>query len=295
MDDIIRRIQSVFADSMTTLPLLLTGLLFFIGTLTANTGMLLMILSIVLGVNGLGFILNLKPLTQQDPFMIMRIIGSLIFMFTLRYGVPYQQEQGGITKDVVLGMAIGIYALHAIYMIFFGNVAGQQETAGQCSILGQKKGATEGTRADFSNPSLWLISVTYILGFTFANAVDIFNLPTPTVTEESFPDKAQRQQQQKLVNDRVTNRLIQASFVMVACILVFSFVLWYRLTQTQCEQPLFALICPLSFVILTSFALYYYITLKCGVKPADMFGIVYDMVHPDLVNNPIVCTTTTKS
>lgn len=286
MDDIIRRIQSIFADSMQTLPLLLSGLLFFIGTLTANTGMLLMIVTIVMGVSGLGFVLNLKPYTQQDPLMIGRLLFTLGLLAYLRFSTPYLKNQEGASKDIALGLAVGSYIIHAIYTIGFGNITGQEETAGQCTILGQKKGQEE----EFSNPSLWLISITYIIGFIFANAMSVFNLPTPSVTEGSFPDKKQRQQQQKLVDDRVTNRKMQTAFVMLACILVFIFVVSYRLNNTKCEQPYFALICPLAFVIFTSFFLYNSIILECGVRAPDILGITYDMVHPDLVNNPIVCT-----
>ena len=278
----------MLSDSMDTLPLLLSGLLFFIGTLTANTGMLLMIVTIVLGVKTLGFMLNVKPFTQQDPFTIARILLSLGLMAGFRFSVPYIQKQEGVTKDVVLGLSISFYIIHVLYMLFGEIQVGSKTTSGQCSILGQTSGAGQ----EFSHPSIWLISVTYIIGFVFANALNVFNMDTPQVTKGSFPNQKDREAQQKLVDDRVMNRKLQTAMIMLSCTLVFIFVLWYRLTKTECEQSFVSLICPLSFVLLVSFFLYYYIVLDCGIRPADILGITYDMVHPDLVNNPIVCVTT---
>jgi hypothetical protein len=292
MDETIKRLQSILADSMHTLPLLLSGLIFFLGTLTANTGMLLMIVSIVLGVNGLGFILNLKPFTQQDYSSIFQVVLGLGSIATFRASVPYFKGEEGSTKDVVLGLSTAMYIIHAVYMLFFKEkiLSVQTDASGQCSMLGKQE--------EFSNPSTWLISVTYILGFVFANALNVFNIDSPVVSEDAFKGEANSAtrkkrvaEQQKLVNDRVMNRKLQTFMIMFISLLVLSFVIWYRINLTKCEQSLPTLIAPLSFVFLVSFFLYSYIVLDCGIRPADILGITYDMVHPDLINNPIVCVT----
>lgn len=292
MDETIKRIQSLLADSMETLPLLLSGLLFFIGTLTANTGMLLMIVSIVFGVNTLGFLLNLKPYTQQTSGSIFRIVLSLGLMAALRFTIPYMKKSEGITKDVLLGLTVSVYIVHALYMLFGQLSFTQEEVSGQCSVFGK-------AGSEFSNPSLWSIAITYIIGFIFANAYYVFAMDVPTVSEDFFKGETNEQvrnkrvaEQQKLVDDRVMNRKIQTGMIMLVCIIVLVSLLWYRINLTNCEQSAFALVFPLLFVALISFYLFYFIVLDCGIRPADVLGITYDMVHPDLINNPVVCVTT---
>ena len=298
MDETIKRIQSLLSDSMDTLPLLLTGLLFFIGTLTANTGMLLMIVSIVVGVKTLGELLNLKPFTQQTTGSIFRILLSIGLMSGLRLSIPYMKKSEGITKDVLLGLTIGIYLLHAAFMLFGNLYVEKKDVSGQCNVFQVKASAEEG----YSNPSIWAIAVTYIIGFVFANAYYVNTMDTPVVSENFLKgetDETKRKkriaEQQKIVDDRVMNRKMQTTMIMLLCVIVLVCILWYRLKLTQCEQPALAVVFPLTFVALVSFYLFYFIVLDCGIRPADILGITYDMVHPDLIDNPIVCVTTPSS
>jgi sterol desaturase/sphingolipid hydroxylase (fatty acid hydroxylase superfamily) len=123
-------------------------------------------------------------------------------------------------------------------------------------------------------------------------------MDTPTVSEDFLKGETNNEirkkrikEQQEVIDDRVMNRKMQTTMIMLICILVLVCVLWYRLKLTQCEQPFLAVVFPLAFVALVSFYLFYFIVLDCGIRPADILGITYDMVHPDMINNPIVCVT----
>lgn len=307
MDDIIKKIQTYLADGMHSLPVLFMSFPFFTGVLTANTGMLLLSILLILGVNGLVFMLNIKPFEENKGWTLARLFFSVFVLFLFRFSVPYKpnveegstkdflqligfgntgpavNEEAGATKDVLLSLGVILYSVHVIFRFFFQTMFEKKTTGGDCSILSRGP-------AEHDNPSLWLVSVTYFIGFVFANAFSIFNLPTPVV-EGNQLDEKQKQIQQKAVNDRVMNRKITTSLVMLSSLAFLAFALWYRLTKTNCEQSFGSLVIPLSFTFITSFFLYYYIVIKCGIRAPDVLGITYDMIHPDMVNKPIVCVT----
>ena len=307
MDDIIRRIQTLLADGMQALPMLLMAFPFFTGVLTANTGMLLLSILSIVGVNSLAFMLNIKPFEENKGWTLTRLFFSVFVLFLFRFSVPYKpnvdegstkdflqfigfgntgpavNEEAGATKDALLGLGVILYILHVVFRFFFQTMFEKKTTGGDCSILSRGS-------AEHDNPSLWLVSVTYFVGFVFANAYSIFNLDTPVVEGKGLDEK-QKQLQQKTVNDRVMNRKITTFLVMFSSLAFFGFALWYRLTKTTCEQSFSSLAVPLSFTFITSFFLYYYIVIKCGIRAPDVLGITYDMIHPDMVNKPIVCVT----
>ncbi len=294
----------MMADGIQMLPLLLVAFTFFTGVFTANTGMLLLSILSILGVGSLSFILNVKPFEENSGWTLARLAGSALLLFLFRFSVPYNpnaegstkdflsfigfgsagpavNEEAGATKDALLGTGVVLYVLHVIFRFFFQTMFEKKETKGDCSILSRGE-------ATHDNPSLWVVSVTYFIGFIFANAYSIFNLDTPVVEGKGMDDK-QKAIQQQAVNDRVMNRKLTTSLIMVTSLAFFAFVMWFRLTKTSCEQSLSSLAIPITFTFITSFFLYYYIVIKCGICAPDVLGITYDMIHPDMVNKPIVC------
>jgi hypothetical protein len=46
---------------------------------------------------------------------------------------------------------------------------------------------------------------------------------------------------------------------------------------------------PLIVIGLTGASWFTVVHTKCGVRPADVLGLVQGMISPDLIDNPVVC------
>jgi hypothetical protein len=75
---------------------------------------------------------------------------------------------------------------------------------------------------------------------------------------------------------------------MAALLFVFAILVFFRYVRTPCESGLLYSLIPLIIIGLTGASWFKYVA-SCGVRPADVLGIVQGMISPDLIDNPIVC------
>jgi hypothetical protein len=139
----------------------------------------------------------------------------------------------------------------------------------------------------YNNSSSWLNHVNFFMTFIFANALTIFNLPAPSL--QSSSNAEQDKSRQEKLDARVNNRKWLSGGIMATIAFLFVIILLFRFLRTPCEAGFFRSILP---IILTSSLGYSWFRLvyeKCGVRPADVLGIVQGLISPELIDNPIVC------
>ena len=65
--------------------------------------------------------------------------------------------------------------------------------------------------------------------------------------------------------------------------------LLFRFNRTDCEKGFFASLPALVLICLTGYNYFHVLVEQCGIRPADVLGIVPGLLNPDIVDTPIVC------
>jgi hypothetical protein len=141
----------------------------------------------------------------------------------------------------------------------------------------------------YGNPSSWMAHLLFLFGFFFANAAAIYNLPVPSLGSDATDD-----QQQKL-NARVSNRKWLSSAAMVCGVVVLLILTIFRYAKTPCEGRFLYNLLPLAFIMITGYSWFKIIYEWCGVRPAEILGIVQGMIQPSSIERPIVCVGSPSS
>jgi hypothetical protein len=89
----------------------------------------------------------------------------------------------------------------------------------------------------------------------------------------------------------VANRKRLTGWIGFVAALVFVMLLVFRFRKTECEESLIITALPLILALITGNAWFNLVYKNCGVRPADVLGIVNGMISTDLIDNPIVCVT----
>jgi len=138
----------------------------------------------------------------------------------------------------------------------------------------------------YNTPSNWVNHISFFFGFIIANAVAIYNEPTPKASgnsEETIKESAAN------IERRVTNRKWLAGTITALSIFVFLVILMFRYNKTECEQGFWISFIPILITTFTGVSWFKLVQTKCGVRPADVLGIVQGMIPSQLIDNPIVC------
>jgi hypothetical protein len=136
-------------------------------------------------------------------------------------------------------------------------------------------------------PSTWLTHITFFFGFIFSNAIAVYNQPSPTINTVTN-DPKQDQERKNRLSLRVRNRKWLSMSILTVALIVFIVLLLFRY-KTGCEATFVHSLVPLGIIGLTGAAWFNVLYHNCGVRPADVLGIVQGMISPDLIDNPIVC------
>jgi hypothetical protein len=153
----------------------------------------------------------------------------------------------------------------------------------QCAVI---PGLKESDKI-YTNPSSWLNHITFFMSYIFANASSLFNLPSPSITSSGDPDQdANRQAKLDL---RVRNRKWLTTTIMITIVVIFAFLIAFRFGRTPCESGFLRSILPIFLSSSLGFSWFGIVYEKCGVRPADVLGIVQGLISPELIDNPIVC------
>jgi hypothetical protein len=282
--DFIEGLQTTFGDAFITLPLLLIGVSFFFGTMTSNTGLLYLFLGQLLIVPAITFTLNetgrpwkeINNPLKNDYVRLIRYIISLATTLGLN-AVPYD---GSLMQWMRMGISFPMLVLQ--YLI---NTISPQPTQGSpnCSVVPR----TDPQKTQiYSSPSSWVSHISFFFAFVFSNALAIFNEPVPELQNVKEKDRASRQSK---LDERVQNRKIITGAIMALSIVLLLVFLFFRYVYTPCESGFMRSIPGILLAAVSGGSFYEFIYAYCGVRPADVLGIVNGLVSPDLIDNPIVC------
>jgi hypothetical protein len=280
--DYIEGLQTSFGDAFITLPLLLIGVSFFFGTLTSNTGLLYLFLGQLLFVPAIQFALNetgrpwkdAKDSSQTDFVRLIKWAISLLSVGVIN-SAPYDKSWQAITRIVIT-------SLTTLVQIVINNQIPSPVTSTTCSMIPRP----DSTDTIYSSPTSWTGHIVFFCSFVFANAMGIYNEPAPQINASTDQEKEQRQQS---LDDRVTNRKWISGAIMGVSILVLILLLFFRYKFTPCESGFFRSLPGLITLFISGNSFYNLIYTYCGVRPADVLGIVNGLINPDLIDNPIVC------
>jgi hypothetical protein len=132
--------------------------------------------------------------------------------------------------------------------------------------------------------------IVFFFGFIFANALALYNVDVPEKVKTNDPKKdAERNANIEL---RVSNRKSICMSIMIIGIIILAILLWLRFTLTACEGTFFSSLTHILITYGTGISFCYVLIKNCGVRPADVLGIVQGMISTDLIDNPIVCVGT---
>jgi hypothetical protein len=139
----------------------------------------------------------------------------------------------------------------------------------------------------YTNPSTWVSMLAFLYGFIVANASALYKEPAPVLSGNA--DEAVRKERQSKLDNRVRNRKTIAAAVIGVTTIVFAFLFIFRYMRTPCEGNFLYTLFPILFAVFTGSGWFSWITSTCGIRPADVLGIVPGLISPDLIDNPIVC------
>jgi hypothetical protein len=300
MEPYVKEIRGFIGDVFLTLPLIITGFIFFLGTLTSNIGLLYLFVGHIILVPALTFLANAggSAWFDKDAFSVVRLFkwffSILTIFFTNMYGQNLDFNNWWWYIILLFVPFFGQFALHHQNndkpVFWFFNVLGWFMTpdplsraSPSCDIMpgGSDLGYLE------SMPSKWITHIVFFFGFIFANSYAIFNEPSPTITDNNNPE--QRASRQAVLDKRVANRKNVSMGILVFGVFMLLFFLSIRYYTTPCEAGFLYSLIPCLIIGITGVSWFNILYTRCGVRPTDVLGIVQGMISPNMADNPIVC------
>lgn len=297
--EVLDAIRGTVGDAFLTLPLLIMGFSFFLGTLTSNIGLLYLFLGHLLLVPAVSFLANEPGPAWFEGKSISIVKGvKWLFSMLLFLNIHGSALGGGAAysmNTLLLLPLIGQFVAHSmgkdVPVLWFANPVAwftspnptSPDKAGTCSIVP----GTDSKDAIYSSPSSWLAHILFFFGFLFNNAIAVYNQPTPKLSGAT--DEATRQDRENRLSLRVRNRKWLAASIMAAILFVGAILVFFRYLRTPCESGFLYSLAPSIIIALTGASWFQSVYKNCGVRPADVLGIVQGMISPDLIDNPIVC------
>lgn len=304
-------LQSSFGDAFATLPLLIMGFVFFLGMLTSNIGLLYLFIGHLIVVPALSFLGNDKGEIKNDKgewdfTKIFKLLASVLIFFGINFGAGSKAANDGadaaagfgvsgtLLPIILLGLQYAfkkplfdfINPIAWINMAKPGSITDYNPTPGPgCNILPQ-------TEDPYSSPSHWVNHLSFFFGFIMSNAVVVYQEPVPT--NPTTADPAADKKRQAGIDIRVGNRKTITATIMILSIIIFGVLLLFRYKKTACENNFWLALFPLLIAYFTGYAFFNIIYISCGVRPADVLGIVQGLIDTKLIDNPIVCVGTDK-
>lgn len=293
-------LRDSLGDAFVTLPLLLLGFVFLFGTLTSNTGLLLLFIGEVVLVPILGFLGNNKG----DPFRTANKQGEMSFDLitalktVIACVIFYSVHSTATSSGGMFSTPIIIIILQYVVLYFtagksqyshfdivnparwFGVETRSPSDSVNCSIIPNAKDT-------YKSPTYWANHIVFFFGFLISNAVAVYSEPTPKVTDAGT--EQEQKERQARVDARVANRKFLTACIIGICSVVLILLLAFRYNKSECEGSFSLAFVPLLIAGLTGSAWFTMIYKSCGVRPTDILGIVQGMVPAELVDNPIVC------
>lgn len=296
-------LQSTFGDAFTTLPLLIMGFVFFLGTLTSNIGLLYLFVGHLIIVPALSYLGNHtgSPIYEGEtstlnPTGIVKWLFSLLVFFGINMGSLWATDGLNSLWFLLLIFLVGgqLYTKATFFdmvnVVAFILSANGMDTsvratpAPTCNIV-----PTGPDEPIYSSPSHWVNHITFFFGFIMSNTVAVYKEPTPPKITTGDEDSDKKRN--AAIDSRVTNRKSLAISIGVVSTIVFLVLLLFRY-RIGCESHFGLAVVPIGFAYMTGYFFFSLLYTSCGVRPADVLGIVQGMISSDLIDNPIVCVGT---
>lgn len=291
----VQGIRSTIGDTFLTLPLLLIAFLLFVGTVTSNVGMLYLFLGHLFFAPALGFLANEKGTAwfEDDTFKLSKIC-KWIFSVFLTLGIFSRSLGGGSNYAMYLLALLPFFGQGIAYNynsektpLWFFNPIGwfipegdiSSSRSGTCEMIPREESKP------WITPSAWLTHMSFFFGFLFANANAILNEPIPKLNDAS----EYAEERQAKLNKRVANRKLLISVTIAVAVIGALLLLFFRYTKTPCEGSFWHSLLPIVLIGLGGASWFQIIYKDCGVRPADVLGMVSSMIGPNKADNPIVC------
>lgn len=301
-----------FGDAFITLPLLIIGFIFFLGILTSNIGLLYLFLGHLGVVPALEFLGN-----ETRPFgntgeklnfknMLYYFLSWGTFMLIHSFGL--KGLTGSNLSHILLVCGVPSVLLHIYFKVsgtpntftfldlvnipyWRSEERSITESAPACNLLPTSTSEESPSKSTtMSSPSYWMYHIVFFFGFIFANALALYNEDVPEKVKTTDPKKdAERNAN---IDRRVTNRKSICMAIMILPIIILGILLWLRFTLTACEGTFISSLTHILITYGTGISFCYVLVKSCGVRPADVLGIVQGMISADLIDNPIVCVGT---
>ena len=292
-----------------TLPLLIIGLIFFIGALTSNIGLLFLFLGHLIVVPAIGFLSNEKGLPWVSGDIEKETLDwKKAFRAVFSYAVFLSLHTTSLTK-LVGDSGLSILAL--VGLTIFGQLAARYKYKKNVSAFfflnppawiaawqGVKESEAGSSKCAmlpgvdakdvYTSPSDWLAHLSFFFGFIISNAIAIYNEPVPEVSTSGNEDDDTKATRLEKLQARVNNRKSLCTTIIITSIVVFIVLLIFRF-KVACENKIAYTLVPILIACLTGVSWFSVVYRNCGVRPTDVLGIVQGMIPSNLIDNPIVC------
>jgi hypothetical protein len=259
--------------------------------MTSNTGLLYLFIGQLLLVPIIQFVLNtngrfwLNDKTSTFDFLNLAKWGlSLATTLSLNFA-PFKFDNVASAWDSILRSVLTPILL-TVQLFVLNKFPHTPVDSKNCSLIPR---VDLDTSPVFSSPTSWTAQIVFFCSFILHNAIGIYNEPTPELSNVPEDQKANRQAK---LDERVRNRKWISGTIIFISLLVLVGLLFFRYAYTPCESGFMRSLPGLLILFMSGASWFQFIYTYCGVRPADVLGIVQGLINPDLIDNPIVCIGT---
>jgi len=292
-------VKSCIGDAFLTLPLIIVGFTFFLGTLTSNISLLYLFIGHITVVPALSTIYNTPLVSISNIFGGIGILLSLLITFgILSVSLESLTDKnahflwllmlvpiitGLVRKDLPCGQSLNPLS----WTSYFSQ--NKEQPSALCSII---PGLSDEKIPEIhTSPSAWVVNIAFFFGFIMSNVITIYNQPTPTLptSVSAVSDESLKDQENK-IKARVNFRKLLVSIIGTITTILFALLLYFRFNNGGCEKGLWYCFLPIIICYLSGMAFFQLLYKSCGILPTDVLGIANGTISPDLIDAPIVCT-----
>jgi hypothetical protein len=292
---LISSIWNSIDDGIVALPIILTGFQFILGSLTSNVGLLWLFLGHLILVpsmlnlsNSFGkatdFVEFLKLFFGRNVGFISAVVLGLTAYFA--YTKDELAEDGTLAGATVIPW-LGFLIFPILTKYAIQQATGSPPTSSGSSATCQMFPGDSPSAAPQYALTTWVAHTVFFFSFVITNAIYVFQMPAPTLTE-TLPDQKKQAQRQADLDEKVSTRKgLSATIAGLAALMlaVLLFIRW----KTDCEPSFTMSALPVALVGYYGFLWFRTVVKSCGVNPIDILGIVRGMTDPNFQDKPIVC------